>query len=332
MSNEPWIYLLSDVIPEVNEPVFHYTDASALQGMVENRVLWATEASAMNDPSEITQGLEFMATWLRRQTPDEAVTELLQTVERVQQEGHSGVYLLCGSTAGDDVNQWARYAADGHGYAVQLDPSVRLGVRQREDRVGHVKGRSPFYVLELGARVSPWLPVTYQDAEKERLLEELLDSARRDRDELAAQLEEPTLAAGLAAKDERASEHAVDLVADHDWRVLSAVTALSQLIKAPGYEGENEVRAVASTALQVNAHFRTTPYGLARYVEVVSNAGGRGGTALVPYEDPHPLVLPITGVMLGPKLSERGEETIRDLLDRNGLRGIKLDTSKLPLR
>lgn len=310
----------------VRERVFHYTDAGALRGMIEDRVLWLTEASAMNDPQEVTQGLKFIKGWLRGRPDDDVITNLIRRTEHVEMSGHSGVYLLCGSTAEDDVNQWERYASGGGGYAVELDAAVPLAVRHRRDSamVTREPGMSWLHYASDVATVSPWVRVVYEDSDKDQLLTKFERWVRTD----IAEIEAATVGPEDLGEDGSDPRHS--MWDAHIDMVLTGITALSQVMKSRGYRGENEVRVIANSLMNRHSNFRATRYGLAQYVEVVSRGSAREGVA-VSY-DTKPAALPIKAVMLGPLLSPRNTQTVKDLLRRNDLRTANVTRSSVPFR
>lgn len=333
MTDEPWVDMFAGVLDRVTEPIFHYCDGGAVVGMVEGKAFRATEAGAMNDPREITQGLDTIQSFLKGQKTGRAVSDLLGATDLVEQYGDPGVYLLCASTIGDDVNQWTRYAAGGLGYAVELDPTVPLGVRARPE-VDKPTGAGAFPQLIRfdvdAAKVTPWLPVAYDADVKNLLLTTLLQAAEESIETYDLAVSNPTLVEGLRTGNHNAEAFAEGLRDDHTWRLMSAVTILSQLMKEPGYAGENEVRAVVSMPRTDHAYFRPSAYGVARYVEVA--ACNDEPTGQVIPEDSERIPLPIRSVSLGPLLSKRGTAALEDLLGRNGLKDAKVIASEVPLR
>lgn len=328
MEEALWRNILVDLVLPTTQPVFHYTDAGAIRGMVEDRVLWLTEASAMNDPQEVTQGLEFINGWLRDQPHDDVIETLIKRTEQVESHGHSGVYLLCGSTAEDDINQWERYASGGGGYAVELDPACPLAIRHRRDYVPTAPRTGKMSLGQYAsavATVSPWVRVVYEDNDKDQLLAKFEQWVRSDTAEIDA------YAVRLEDLGEGVSDPREDLWDQHIEMVLTGITALSQVMKSRGYRGENEVRVIATSLFNRHSYFRASRYGLAQYVEVVS----RGDAALEGFALPYSTdqaALPIKSVMLGPLLSPRNMKTIKDLLSRNDLRKADVKTSSVPFR
>lgn len=98
-------------------PIYHYTDPAGMLGIITGRVLWATEASGMNDLAEIRQGWEFIRKWLATQSQDDDVLSDMRDVARAGPEemwygtapSVDNVFVLCATQAGDDANQWRLY-------------------------------------------------------------------------------------------------------------------------------------------------------------------------------------------------------------------------------
>jgi hypothetical protein len=50
--------LAGDTRNQVTTPLYHYTDAAGLEGIVKNQQVWFTRYTHLNDPSEITYGMK----------------------------------------------------------------------------------------------------------------------------------------------------------------------------------------------------------------------------------------------------------------------------------
>ena len=48
-------------MPSSNEPIYHYTTAAGLKGILEQKVLWATHSDYLNDVSELRYGRSLIA-------------------------------------------------------------------------------------------------------------------------------------------------------------------------------------------------------------------------------------------------------------------------------
>jgi hypothetical protein len=96
--------------------LYHYTTLSAMLSIFENQILWMSDSSTMNDPSEgkyirslidneiknFFDGREIEAEWLEIE---------LQM---------NKFYLTSFTSDGDNLNQWRSYADSGHGVAIGI--------------------------------------------------------------------------------------------------------------------------------------------------------------------------------------------------------------------
>ncbi|MGC3954676.1 MAG: hypothetical protein QM804_10555 [Propionicimonas sp.] len=351
-----WRQLLPATVRQATEPVYHYTSPAGLLGLVEHHELWASEAAAMNDVAEVRQGWRFIRDWVSRRKGDRrtrGVLELIASHAAMSEADESplgylgtspeGVYMCCASTRVDDANQWRLYGAEGRGYAVELNPLVNLravvpGARPPAlvDSYVDDEGRAHSFVLPSDTvEVSPWLHVLYADEEKSEALAGLVDGAS---EELASV---EVLGARAGSDDGeyyRAHEDLLTVVGQD-------LARLAQLMKSPGFAGEDEVRVLAVDARREEdstraARFRSTPFGVARYVPLSASPKFAADDA-EPYIDPRATLyehdedrqLPITAVRLGPLIrADNNQSTVRALLTSAGYIGCALEVSDIPLR
>lgn len=52
-------YLAPEQASGIERPLYHYTDARGLKGIIESGQIWFTDYRHMNDPSELVHGMEF---------------------------------------------------------------------------------------------------------------------------------------------------------------------------------------------------------------------------------------------------------------------------------
>lgn len=327
-----WRGYHSDQISEGQAPIFHYTDASGLLGIVQNHELWATEASGMNDVSEAIQGWDFIKTWLERQdSADRIIREMERTIdasERAGFKGPSGVFMLCASTRGDDANQWRLYGTEGRGYAVELDPGIGLGVcsadedlhEQPEGSTVPTHGRTDwtflFEELETKVPITPWLPVLYEDADKVATLERLRAAARESYKR-------------VSGPDDGSLE-------DFRGDLLQDLAIVAKLMKGQGFSGENEVRTVVTEGPSPRwslANYRASRYGVVRYARVkVDQSKGHYKRILTKTQADAAGPLPIKSVTVGPLVrTENAIPTISALLKANGYDEVEVKESEIPL-
>jgi hypothetical protein len=299
------------------DPVFHYTDAGALIGIVQGRVLWASEAAGMNDLAEVRQGWQKIRLWLDGQPAGEAVNLLRHHAEEPIRSSHE-VFVLCGSTRPDDANQWRLYANGGHGYAVELDPAVPLTVATESDVHPVPAGRMTFSAAGDVVEVGPWMHVIYNDDEMVRALEALIDKI----DATTASIQSST-----APPDEK--DQALQDVGEWAYDDLAEI---AHLIKQPGFAGENEVRIVVTFFMhRRHIKYRAGAYGVVAYAELVTNPSGGSTYSVLPKKDAVE-TLPIRSVRLGPLLHEEHVESLKSFLRNNGLDAVDVSRSGVPLR
>ncbi|WP_169165058.1 DUF2971 domain-containing protein [Cellulomonas taurus] len=309
-------------------PVYHYTTAVGLIGIMTNRELWATEASGLNDISEFRDGLTYLGTWMR-ETGGPMTGRILSMLK---EDGYwapsrpSEVFVLSATLDRDDAAQWRLYGGRQAGYAVELDPAVPLGVISGDSSEPK---ESRFSMFNLGGEstVAPWCRVAYTTASKNKMLQSLLDWARDD--------DRAFRVRSRSMKRRGASE---DFISDEaflaDERLKTAIGTAAALIKPEGFRSEREVRAVASVGVpQLHTRFRATEYGIVRYLRL---AAGEGSNVVVKdtQVDGRPKRrLPAQGVVVGPTpYFEQGRDTVVELCKVGGIDEPRVEHSIVPLR
>lgn len=324
MTDEPWRGLLPETVKRATGSVFHYTSPAGLLGLLQNGELWATESTGMNDLAEVRQGWAFIREWLERQSDDEAVRIMRWAAEEGGIVGAlHDVYMCCASSRGDDANQWRLYAHGGRGYAVELDATTSLSAiaaqEARPTTPPRVPGRLYIKVTRTSS-VGPWLGVLYTDADKLTALDGLLANARREVEILQTS----------EYLDEGHHRHSQQALEDE---IAGSLASLAQLMKADGFSGENEFRAVVTTVFDGISKFRPTADGVVRYVRLTRSPAGLDSRDLV-YEDEHARrEVPVLSVRSGPLLHrENGRKTLQVLLEHSGYGAATVLHSEIPLR
>src|SRR5688500_7653985 len=108
--------------------VYHYTSAAGLLGIVSTGQLRASEASALNDLAEIELGWQAIEKCVSTAAESNGMKHVAGLIKNARRDPKHQVFVLSGTTAGDDANQWRLYADEGKGYAIELDGSVPLAV------------------------------------------------------------------------------------------------------------------------------------------------------------------------------------------------------------
>lgn len=311
--------------------VYHYTSPVGLVGIMTSRELWATEASGLNDLSEVKLGRrrirKYLSATLEADPSD--VVKMLNEVARREAFDREYVpwFILSASLERDDAAQWRLYTGARAGFAVHLDTSVPLQVIAGD-------GRKPHRYKTMGdaSFVARWYKVAYTRKQQSLMLDDLLAWARRR----YAEAEADWAAAGPDA-DDRLADVAGDLRLD----LAAALDLASALIKPRSFRGEREVRAVAAVALQnLHVSFRANDHGVVRYLRLAGAPPGEDASRVM--EDKHdgrgaPMrTLPVIGVTIGPTpYFKRARRTVEALLLRAGLKpdeSFPIKKSKVPLR
>lgn len=103
---------------ESSELVFHYTNLSALIGIIENQCIWATNLYFLNDRNEYKHGINIIQEVMESIKTDEnksilhAITVVLNEISEVDR------YVACFSKEGDSLSQWRAYADNGSGVSI----------------------------------------------------------------------------------------------------------------------------------------------------------------------------------------------------------------------
>lgn len=315
---------------EATGPVYHYTSSAGLLGVVESGCLWASEATSLNDLAEVRHGWDVVRAWLAEQPASKAAQLLTDLADDPLEKEHE-VFVLSGSTAPDDANQWRLYAQTGNGYAVELNPHIELSaISDSPEAKKTVKTDSGGRRVNVGwffresATVSPWYHVLYQETQVATALEELLSATARGLPRLQA-----------AVDDVERSEQRDVLYG----KALEALGAIAHLIKGPGFSGEREVRVVA-TFLSADQHirYRSGPHGVISYCLLTRSPDGHPPTRVLHWpKNKHRGArpgkpLPIRSVRLGPLLNGEHISTVQRLLASNGLQSAQVTRSTVQLR
>lgn len=125
--------VMSEYITRLNAEVppdlmYHYTDASGLEGILRSGTLWFTDVFRLNDPGEIRYGLDAACAHLAAkadlQDASDIEKDFARTVcTKLQEnvESSANYFVTSCSYEGDHADQWRKYGDDGRGYALGFD-------------------------------------------------------------------------------------------------------------------------------------------------------------------------------------------------------------------
>jgi hypothetical protein len=287
----------------ISVPLYHYTDGRGLKGILESGRVWFTDYRHLNDPSELTHGIDMahdVARLLGTGADGRVRLFLENFADLFRHDNFAGTlefFIASFSRARDDLGQWRAYADNGRGFAIGFAP--------RMFRVGEsVPGRLPEFVG----------PVRYDIDEVcrrhgtavEAAVEIFLDTVNTNPDLVRDR------AVGIPFMDQFVREIIAQPLI---WHCLTS--------KHPAYEHEQEQ--------EVRLVIMGMPARLAPHVTTRLR-----GSEIVPYiAHPMPLREPhhIAEIVIGPAAPPDAERTVRTLLTSLGLdRNIAVGSSDIPYR
>lgn len=282
--------------------VWHYTDAAALVSIIKHGELWASAATTMNDPTELSFGAALVSRWYARNADSlsgdprilEFLTEAVAELESAVIENPA--FIVSASEDPRLLHQWRNYAGTG-GYALNLESF------ETAFAVKHGPSLDAEFTLQ-----PVWVRVLYEEALQ----------AKRIESALAYITNEATLIGRLVATD--GMEDAAVLI-------RANLAALAATMKDDAFAAEKEVRLVAYLPKAVTASHRATLRGVVPYVELHA-------IRTVPFSDHPPKVsLPIQEVRVGPPTGQSEDQRkagVRSLLKAAGLGGIPVSGAGIP--
>lgn len=272
----------------VSETLYHYTDMRGLKGILEAGQIWFTDYRHLNDPSELTHGID-MARDVAHQIATGAdgrvrlfLDYFLDLFRHDNFVPTLEFFIACFSRARDDLGQWRAYADNGRGVAIGLSPSL-FAVTDTP-----APGQLPEFVG----------PVRYSLADvcgrHEACLEEAAAIFLAAANANANLLANKTI--GIPFMDQFVREI---IASPLIWNCLTS--------KHPAYEHEQEVRLVMMGMPATVSPFVTTRFR---------------GSEIVPYiAQPMPLRVEhkIAEIVVGPAAPRDTERTVRAMLRSIGI-------------
>jgi hypothetical protein len=128
---------------KITQPLYHYTGAAGLLGIITSQQLWFTNYLHLNDPSELRYGMGIARRLLLEageSYADSLIDLFTATAERLCRnenlDGPFDFYIASFSRDRNDLGQWRSYADDGQGFALGLAPHL-FHVHEKIDRKPH---------------------------------------------------------------------------------------------------------------------------------------------------------------------------------------------------
>jgi hypothetical protein len=287
-------------------PLFHYTGAHGVRGILNSDSIWASGAQHMNDWMEVVYGYDIMMGTLRNvvssadlpNRSQQVFSEVLRAME-LPDSPFVDAYFAAFCEKGNLLSQWRAYAGT-QGFAVEVDPLVVDGELT-------LTTKAPARNLRLAK-------VEYDPERQKRGFRELLD-------ELIETIETQC----------GNSDHLLPPLSEFVRVVLSSWAAT---VKHPGFEEEQEWRVVFQPMITAEEKYHSTEefvirvedYALVTHVELVP-------AKVLPSHGQDGPKLPIKSITCGPNVSMRSTmRALEILLRNNGYEGVKILKSEIPAR
>jgi Protein of unknown function (DUF2971) len=302
--------------------VFHYTSSVGLLGCISNGLVWASQASGLNDRAEVRLGWEVIRDWLKRPHRTSFAIDLLRDMALDPLRAEHEVFVLSGSTHGDDANQWRLYADNGRGYAIEFAAASALTIFSRSPRPETpTRKPSKVWLFRAGDSVSvtPWFRVLYGAADTGHAVRELARGIEFHERQIS--------------RTARSGEHAEFLFDALKEDAYEALATIAHLVKTDGFAGEHEVRVVA-TYFSADEHIQYRPgrYGIVGYAELATAPRRHQSSEVLRASSRGLGRLPVRSVRLGPLLGEEHQQTVEALLRKYGYTDTSTTRSAVPLR
>jgi hypothetical protein len=287
-------------------PLYHYTDATGLKGIVESGTIRATHISFMNDASEYLHAVSLLAREIEETLGVEKnplrvslLNEIRDPVVLTRPQDVAPYFVACFSAAENSLNQWRAYSRGEGGYSIGFDAN------QLDQRI-----------LKLNGILSP---VNYDPSEQAKLVRDLLAWALSEYQKLAEALP-------LDQRDEHRKSWAHMLL----WRA----TAAAPIVKNPAFVEEQEWRLIQMPLLKEDIRFVSRQTGLAPFTELRLGDPQVGASdRVVRLGHPLPDRLPIVKLWSGPgRATDTSLLAGRTLLEQMNYDGVNLEASKIPYR
>ncbi|MDU0113271.1 DUF2971 domain-containing protein [Psychrosphaera aquimarina] len=284
-------------LTEMSDNFYHYTSAQGIQGIIENRVMWATDIRFLNDLSEFDNGMVIIIDrMLKHKNPIIAELSKLLKTYYSQTMDSATPYVTSFCIEKDLLSQWRAYANNASGYCMEFDFSKTKFKVAGQDVDSWVKGK----------------PIIYDDEEKKTIvdnsldeLEQLLIKYKVDETYLIEQGSIGTLAGYVSASMFMLACHFKDksFKEEKEWRVCFILNQ--------------------SQAEQIR-EFRISDGGFIPYIPVSFNQKENENEEQIP--------IPLVSVCLPPSSGINAEKGLRLLLNDYTLNNVLVNKSNIPLK
>jgi len=100
---------------------YHYTSGEALYGIINNLELWATNASFLNDKSEIDYSIKIVRDYISITTNLKSIPWINDYITLLDNQKIPEIFICSFSKSYDDLNQWRGYGSLGNSYCIEFN-------------------------------------------------------------------------------------------------------------------------------------------------------------------------------------------------------------------
>jgi hypothetical protein len=303
--------------PMSEKIIFHYTNEVGLQGILQNKFLWATDVFASNDASEIILGQRFfrrdLEEWVKQKNRKE---DDLKFLFQGASEMSEGVFFTCFSTVKNYNENDRKYILDhgllsqwrGYGsYAIKFKKDVLLKALKEWE----LNDGDPILIVNLDDEVRYFSEADYRKFKKDKLLKQKIDEFKK-----SVSIDEWQEIEKNMENDESLSKAECDEISK---RIkLSLIPRF--FVKHRGFYEEREVRAVVivpKNCITKKIHFHA-PYK--SHIKLFE-------------EDPSIIENAIEEIIIGPVRDQKAANLwINSMLKEFGYQNVKVKCSEIPFR
>lgn len=120
---------------ELSKPIYHYTDYDGAKGIIENKSLWMTKLSYLNDKSELKLAIDlFRASaneLVKRIEGDEKKGLLVETAHQLQSFQETNICVASFCENEDLLSQWRSYGNGGACVALGFNAKLLKGLSNK---------------------------------------------------------------------------------------------------------------------------------------------------------------------------------------------------------
>lgn len=112
-------------VEKYGKTLWHYTDISALNGIVNTKEIWFGSTANMNDKDELNGFISDLKREVFAQINSENISKAKSVFEKIENRLITEYpFIFCVSRAHNDAAQWERYAQGGQGVAIVFNTEL----------------------------------------------------------------------------------------------------------------------------------------------------------------------------------------------------------------